>query len=305
MSERIGFIGLGIMGQPMALNLLAAGHRLRVFNRTAEKTAPLVEAGALACSSPGECSAESDVVITIVTDSPDVEEVLYGESGAVEGAAPGTTFIDMSTISPAVTRSLASRLEAGGHSFLDAPVSGGDVGARAGTLTIMIGGRPEVFARMQTVFQAMGSRVTHVGPAGAGQVTKACNQILCGVHMIALCEALSLAERSGIDLEAMHRVVTGGAGNSWALEHLGRAIIDGDFSPGFMVRLIQKDLSIVLAEARELGLPLAGTALAQQYFRSCEAHGEEEAGTQAMFHVLERLGNFSRGGHGLPDPGGE
>jgi 2-hydroxy-3-oxopropionate reductase len=296
MSEKIGFIGMGIMGRPMSLHLIRAGHEVTVYNRNPARTEESVRAGARRAETPRECAEGKDIVITIVTDSPDVEQVLFGPNGAVEGARPGPTiFVDMSTISPDVTHDLARRVEAAGHRFLDAPVSGGDVGAIKGTLTIMVGGSEEDFQRVEPVFRAFGSRITHVGPTGAGQVTKACNQILCAVNLLGVCEALALAERSGIDLEKMHRVVTGGAAASWSLENLGKAIIEGRYDPGFMVRLIQKDLGIVLGAARTLGLPLAGTALAQQYFGSNEAHGESDLGTQAMFKVLERLGNFRLG----------
>jgi 3-hydroxyisobutyrate dehydrogenase len=287
------------MGRPMAKNLLTAGHAVTVYNRTASRCDEVVAAGARRAESPRECARGNEVVITMVTDSPDVEEVLFGrgdgEEGAVEGAVRGTVFVDMSTISPEVARSIARRLEERGFGFLDAPVSGGDIGAQKGTLTIMAGGRPDVFERVVPVFEAMGSRITLVGESGAGQVTKACNQILCALNLLGVCEAIAFAHRSGIDLEKMHRVVTGGAANSWALENLGKAIIAGNFDPGFMVRLIQKDLDICLSAGKELGLPLAGTALAHQLFRSNEAHGEGELGTQAMFKAIERLGNFRLG----------
>jgi 3-hydroxyisobutyrate dehydrogenase len=292
MSTKIGFIGMGIMGRPMAKNLLAAGHEVTVYNRTESRCEEVVAAGAAKASTPAECASGKDVVITIVTDSPDVEEVLFGEDGAVSGADEGTLFIDMTTISPDVTREIATRLDEDGFQFLDAPVSGGDIGAQNGTLTIMVGGRQEAFERAEAVFEAMGSRITLVGESGAGQVTKACNQILCAVNLLAVCEAVSLAARSGIDLEKMHRVVTGGAAASWSLEHLGKSIIEGNYDPGFMVKLIQKDLNICMSAARELDLPVPGTALANQFFRSNEAHGEADLGTQAMFKAVERMGNF-------------
>ena len=218
--------------------------------------------------------------------------MLFGADGAVDGADPGTIFVDMSTISPDVTRVIAARLEEGGFPFLDAPVSGGDIGAQKGTLTIMVGGKPETFERVEPVFEAMGARITLVGENGAGQVTKACNQVLCAVNMLAVCEALSLASRSGIDLHKMHRVVTGGAAASWALENLGGAIIENNYDPGFMVRLIQKDIDICLEAGKALDLTLPGTALAQQLLRSNRAYGEGDLGTQAMFKAFERLGNF-------------
>ncbi len=293
--SKIGFIGMGIMGRPMALNLLKAGHEVTVYNRTESRTEDPVKAGAKKAKTPRECAASNEIVITIVTDSPDVEAVLFGENGAVAGASPGTIFVDMSTISPDVTRDIAGRLKESGFGFLDAPVSGGDIGAVKGTLTIMVGGEQAVFDKVGPVFEAMGSRITLVGPSGAGQVTKACNQILCALNLLGACEAIALAYRSGIDLEKMHRVVTGGAANSWSLENLGKAIIEGNFDPGFMVRLIQKDLNICLNAAKNLHLPIAGTALCHQYFQSTETFGEGDLGTQALFKVLERLGNFELG----------
>ena len=297
MGFRIGFIGMGIMGRPMARNLLQAGHDVTVWNRTLEKTKDLAAAGAKVAGSPLECVRGKEIVITIVTDSPDVEAVLLGgEGGGASAAADsGTVFIDMSTISPDATRSMARRLEERGLELLDAPVSGGDIGAQKGTLTIMIGGKEEVFERVKPVFEAMGKRITYMGPSGSGQATKACNQILCALNLLGVCEALAVASRSGLDLEKMHQVVTGGAGNSWSLENLGKAIIQGNYAPGFMVKLIQKDLDIVLGAGKELGLTLAGTSLCNQYYRSCQAHGEGDLGTQALFHVIERLGKFRLG----------
>ncbi len=292
MSFKIGFIGMGIMGRPMARNLLRAGHAVTVYNRTASRSRELEAEGARVAGSPRDCAIGNDTVITIVTDSPDVEAVIFGPGGAAEGAAKGSVIIDMSTISPGVTRSIHARLKERGVGFLDAPVSGGDIGAQKGTLTIMVGGDEDVFERVKAVFEPMGKRITLMGPSGSGQVTKACNQVLCALNLLGVCEALALAERSGLDLEKMHQVVTGGAANSWALENLGKRIIQGDFNPGFMVRLIQKDLGIVLDAARSLRLPLSGTAICQQYFRSNEAHGEGDLGTQAMYRVVRRLGGF-------------
>ena len=289
---KIGFIGMGIMGQPMARNLLKGGFDVTVYNRTASRAEALRADGAAVAATPAECASGKDIVITIVTDSPDVEAVLFGDKGAADAVTSGAVVVDMSTISPDVTKQIAARLSQKGVGFLDAPVSGGDIGAKNGTLTIMVGGDAETFEKVRPVFEPMGSRVTHVGPAGAGQATKACNQVLCAVNMVGVCEAISLALRSGLDLQKMHQVVTGGAANSWALENLGKAIIEGNYEPGFMVKLIQKDLNIVLNAAKNLDLPLNGTSLAHQYFRSNQAHGEGDLGTQAMFKVLQRLGNF-------------
>ena len=187
---------------------------------------------------------------------------------------------------------IAKTLKDAGHFFLDAPVSGGDIGAQKGTLTIMVGGDNDVFEKVVPAFEAMGSRITLVGENGAGQVTKACNQILCALNLVGVCEAIALATRSGIDLEKMHRVVTGGAAASWSLENLGKAIIENNYAPGFMVKLIQKDLNICLNAAKELGLTAPGLALSHQLFRSNEAHDEGDLGTQALFKAYERLGGF-------------
>ena len=289
----IGFIGTGIMGRPMALNLLKKGYPLNVFNRTPGKAREVVDAGAVPKASPREVAEASEVIITIVTDTPDVEAVLFGKEGVFHGARRGQTVIDMSTISPDATRRFAERLAEKGVEMLDAPVSGGEIGAIRGTLTVMVGGKAEVFERRRPVLEAMGTRIARVGETGSGQIVKACNQVMCAVNQVAVSEALSLCHRSGIDLNVMHQVVTGGAGNSWALETLGRKVIDGDLKPAFMVRLIQKDLNIVSELARRLDLPLPGTSLAVQLFRSVEAEaGGGELGTQAMIKAYERLGHF-------------
>ncbi len=288
-ATRIGFIGLGIMGRPMALNLQQAGYPLTVHNRTPGKDAELVAGGATAAANPREAAAGADIVITIVTDTPDVEAVIFCENGVAAGARKSAVVVDMSTISPEATRTFAARLERQGLDFIDAPVSGGDVGAIQGTLTIMAGGKAEAFARARPVFEVMGKRVTHVGPAGAGQAVKACNQVLCALNMIGVCEALTLAKGMGLNLETMLRVVTGGAANSWALENLGPKIVAGDLEPAFMIRLIQKDLDIVLKNAGRENLPLPGTALAVQLFRAVQAAGGDNLGTQAMIKAYEEL----------------
>jgi 3-hydroxyisobutyrate dehydrogenase len=284
----IGFVGLGIMGAPMAGRLLAAGHRLTVYNRTAERCAPLVAAGARAASTPAGAAEGADLVISIVTDSPDAKEVLLGARGAAQGAKPGTLFIDMSTISPEAAREIGTQLGKRGIRFLDAPVTGGDVGAREGTLSILVGGEASDLERARPALESMGRRITHCGPVGAGQTVKACNQILCALNMVGIVEALHLAKANGIDLPTMLGALTSGAGGSWALEKLGPRIAGGDFNPGFMIRLIQKDLRIVQSIAKSVGLPLEGTALAQSYFADNEAHDEAALGTQAMYKALER-----------------
>jgi 3-hydroxyisobutyrate dehydrogenase len=286
----IGFIGLGIMGGAMARRLLAAGHRLTVYNRTPERCRPLVEAGARAAATPAAAAEGNQIVISVVTDSPDAAEVLIGPQGAAAGAQPGALFVDMSTIAPDAARSIGAALEARGIAFLDAPVTGGDVGAREGTLSILVGGASADLERARPVFEAMGKRITHCGPRGAGQTVKACNQILCALNMVGIVEALHLARAGGIDQRILLEALGPGAGGSWALDKLGPRIAAGDFQPGFMIKLIQKDLRIVQGMAGAAGLPLEGTALAQRRFADNEAHGESDLGTQAMYRVLERAG---------------
>jgi 3-hydroxyisobutyrate dehydrogenase len=290
MACSIGFIGLGIMGAPMARRLLVAGHRLTVYNRTAARAEPLVAAGARAAGSPRACAEGNDVVISIVTDSPDVEEVLLGPQGAVHGARPGALFVDMSTIAPATARRVSAALLARGIRFLDAPVTGGDVGARNGTLSILVGGDAADLERARPIFEALGKRITLCGPPGAGQIVKACNQILCAMNLIGVSEALLLARRHGVDPALVVEALSAGAGGSWSLANLGPKIIAGDFAPAFMIDLIQKDLRIVQEAA---GVPLEGTALAQKLFAEAQRNGDGRSGTQAVYKVVEARGGRS------------
>ena len=286
----IGFIGLGIMGAPMAAHLMRAGHDLFVFSRTKRKSDPLVAEGATWCDSPAEVAARCALLITIVTDTPDVEAVLFGPNGAGEALPGGSCVIDMTTISPNATRDFARRLAESGVTLLDAPVTGGDVGARNATLTIMVGGDKPAFDRVRPVLELLGKNVVHVGPSGNGQTLKACNQILCAVNMIAVCEALTLARRSNLDLNTLIETLSGGAGGSWALRNLGSKIVAGDLEPAFMIKLIQKDLRIVQDAAQSLKVALPGTALAQQLFRAVEAEPSGgDLGTQAMIKAIEKL----------------
>jgi 3-hydroxyisobutyrate dehydrogenase len=294
-TTKIGFIGLGIMGAPMAGRLLAAGFDVTVYNRTAGRADPLAQAGARVAQTPADAARDADVVISMVTDSPDAAAVLLGPAGVSEGAATNQAadrgrclVIDMSTISPQAARDIGQRLGDAGLAFLDAPVTGGDVGAHAGTLSILVGGSADQLERARPIFEVLGKRITHCGPVGAGQAMKACNQILCALNLVGVVEALHLARASGLDLGQLTEALAAGAGGSWALEKLGSRIAQGDFDPGFMVRLIQKDLRIVQQIAGAAGLPLEGTALAQRAFADNEAHGEGALGTQAMFKVLER-----------------
>jgi len=287
--KKVGFVGLGIMGVPMARNLMNAGFSLTVYNRTASKASELVEAGAKQAETPDEAARGADAVITMVTDTPDVEAVILGEDGILETAASGSVVIDMSTISPKATKAMAVKLSEKGVGMLDAPVSGGDVGAIKGTLAIMVGGKEDDFKRGLPVFEAMGKTITHVGPSGAGQSTKLCNQVLVSVNLMAVCESLLLAKKSGLDLEKSLRVLTGGAANSWVLENLGPMIAKGDHSPGFMVRLLQKDLKLAMEAAADGQLPLPATAFAQQMFGAVAAGGGGDLGTQGVILAFEKL----------------
>jgi 3-hydroxyisobutyrate dehydrogenase len=297
-AKKIGFLGLGVMGASMARRLVQAGHRVKVYNRTAARTAPLVEAGATAAASPRQAAEDAEIVISIVTDGPDVEAVLLGPDGAALGAARGTAVIDMSTIAPAAARGVAARLAERGLPFLDAPVTGGDVGAREGTLSILVGGEAAVLDQVRPVLEVMGRRITHCGPVGAGQTMKACNQILCALNMVGVVEALALARQGGVDQKQLLEALGSGAGGSWALEKLGPRIVAGDFAPGFMIDLIQKDLRIVQDLAQSVGLPLDGVALAQAAFRDNQEHGEGRLGTQGMYLALARKQSGGAGATG-------
>ena len=289
MAERIGFIGLGIMGRPMARNLATSGYSLTVWNRSRAGIDELAREGASPASSPLEVARQSDVVITMVTDSPDVEEVALGANGIIEGARPGLVHIDMSTISPNVTRRIASHLAERGIDMLDAPVSGGDTGARAGTLSIMVGGDEETFGRCRPVFEVLGRTIVHCGPNGAGQTVKLCNQIVVALNNLAMCEALVFAAKAGVDIRRMLEAVGAGAASSWALLNLAPRVLDRDFRPGFKVAHQQKDLRLALETAGQQASPLPGTSLAHQLFSAVEAEGLGAEGTQALVIALEKL----------------
>jgi len=291
--KKVGYIGMGIMGAAMAANLLKAGYEVVVWNRTSAKCKPLADAGATVADSPADVVARgAEVVFLNVTDTPDVEAVLFGENGIAGAAGEGLIVVDNSTISPVATKQFAADLAAKGVIFLDAPVSGGDVGAKNGTLSIMVGGPEDTFNRIKPLFEVMGKSITLLGEAGMGQTCKACNQIAVSLSLLGTCEALALAKQSGLDLKKMVQVVSAGAGGSWQLANLGEKIADRDFNPGFMVDLVLKDLNIVMGTGRELKLPLSGTALAEAYFRGVQANDGGKLGTQAMAQVLEDLGGF-------------
>lgn len=296
MGERVGFIGLGIMGRPMALNLLGAGYRLGVYARRPESTEPLEAAGAEVCQSPAELAGRSDLIFTMVSDTPDVEEVLFGPGGVIEGVAAGAVVVDMSTISPAAGRDMARRLAALGVAMLDAPVSGGDGGAVNGTLSIMVGGESAVFERVLPLFQVLGKNITYIGEQGAGQVCKACNQVVVGATIAGVAEAVLLARASGVDPARVREALLGGFAGSRILELHGRRMIDGDFAPGFKSRLHQKDMGIVLETAQELGLALPGAAQVAQYLNALVGRGLGEEDSAAIYRVLAAMGGISADG---------
>jgi 3-hydroxyisobutyrate dehydrogenase len=288
--HNVAFIGLGIMGAPMAMNLLRAGFSLRVYNRTREKARDLVTAGASQYDSPAEAARDADVIVTMVTDTPDVRAVVFGDDGALATARRGALIVDMSTIRPDATRRFAAQAAERGVAWLDAPVSGGDVGAKNATLTIMVGGDPADFERARPLFDTLGKRVTLLGPVGSGQAVKACNQILCAVNLLGVCEALALAESQDIDREKLLSSLGAGAGGSWALENLGPKLVQADFAPGFMIDLLLKDLGIVADCGRGESLPLPAAALAEQLFRAASALGHGRLGTQAVALAYRALG---------------
>jgi 3-hydroxyisobutyrate dehydrogenase len=285
----VGLIGLGIMGKPMARNLLKAGFPVTVYSRTRKRADDVQKLGAHVAGSPRVVGAESEIVITIVSDSPDVRSVILGVDGVIEGIREGSIVIDMSTISPHVTRDIAETLRAKGVDMLDAPVSGGEKGAIEGTLSIMVGGDAAVLERARPVLLAMGKTITHIGPNGMGQVCKLANQIAVGLHNLSISESLLFAAKAGADPEKVMLALQGGAANSWAFQVLAPKIIKRDFSPGFMVKLQQKDLRLVLEAARELHLPLPGTALAHQLYQAVETRGGGNEGNHALVKALEAL----------------
>jgi 3-hydroxyisobutyrate dehydrogenase len=292
---RIGFIGLGIMGRPMVKNLLKAGYDVTVWNRSRPGIDDAVAAGAKEAASAKDVAVQTDVIITMVTDSPDVEQVIMGPNGVIEGVRSGSTVIDMSTISPEVTRQIAGKLAERGVEMLDAPVSGGDQGAIAGTLSIMVGGKREVFDRCQPVFEAMGKKIVHCGGHGAGQTVKLCNQIAVCLTNLATCETMVFATKMGVDPAVMLDALGGGAAASWQLLNLGPRMARRDFAPGFMVRLQQKDIRLILESARAEHLPLPGVSLVHQLFAGVEADGGGDEGTQALVKSLEKLGHVQVG----------
>lgn len=289
MSINIGLIGPGIMGAPMALNLIKGGHKLWVYARRPEAAQALVAAGATRCASPAEVAQHTEVIFTIVSDTPDVESVIFGELGMMTTARPGTIIVDMSTISPTATRSFAEQLAQRGIEMLDAPVSGGETGAINGTLSIMVGGKSEVFERVKPLFECMGKNIVHVGDHGAGQVAKACNQIVVAVTIEAVAEALTFARKNGVDAAKVREALMGGFAGSKIMEVHGKRMLDNDFKPGFKVGLHQKDMRIVMETAHQLGVALPAAALVTQHLNALMGTGDQDLDSAAMVKIIERM----------------
>ena len=283
---KIGFIGLGIMGRPMALNLIKGGHMVTVWARRAESMQPLLAAGALAAASPAEVAGQVELVISMVADAPDVAEVMRG---VAQGATAGLVAVDMSTIAPAAARQIGEELASAGVDFLDAPVSGGEVGAIAGTLSIMVGGSLAGFAKAQAAFECMGKNIVHVGESGAGQVTKAANQIVTGMGVLAVAEAFAFASKNGVDRSKVREALLGGFAASKILENHGQRMLDRNFTPGFKSWMHEKDLNIVMQTAHELNLCLPGSAATAQMFNAMVGSGLGEEDSVAMLKLLEGL----------------
>ena len=291
---KLGFIGLGIMGAPMASHLLAAGHELFINTRS-KVPDEFANSAAVVCATPAEVAKKADIIITMVPDTPDVEKVLFGENGVAHGLTKGKIVIDMSSISPIATKEFAKKINDLGCEYLDAPVSGGQVGAKGGTLTIMIGGKESVFQAVKPVFELMGKNITLVGDNGAGQVTKVANQIIVALNIEAVAEALLFASKAGADPARVREALMGGFASSKILEVHAERMIKRTFDPGFRIELHQKDLNLALSSARAIGVSLPNTATAQELFNSCSAHGGQAWDHSAMVKALEKLANFEIG----------
>ena len=286
----VGFIGLGIMGLPMARNLAKAGFDLTIVRGHAQAAVgELKAAGATLVDSPREIAARVELVMTCLPDTPDVSEVVAGPGGLLEGARKGLVIVDHSTISPLAARELAEECRANGVAFLDAPVSGGQQGAIAGTLSIMVGGEAEPFERAMPVFQAVGKKIVHVGESGAGQFTKACNQIICAITWQAIAEGMALGAKAGVDPAKMLEAVSAGAARCWALEVRTPRVLDGDFQPGFMAKLQYKDLVIATDAAKQLGVPLPVTSLVTEFYAALKTAGKGDLDTSALVTIEEQL----------------
>jgi 3-hydroxyisobutyrate dehydrogenase len=285
----LGWIGTGVMGRSMCGHLVKAGHKMMVFNRSREKTSDLVALGATWCESPAAVAARSEIVFSIVGFPEDVRSVLLGPEGVLKSGKPGQLVVDMTTSSPALAQEIYAAAQASQMTALDAPVSGGDIGAQKGSLAIMVGGDPEAYQKVLPLFQIMGENIALMGPAGAGQNTKMCNQILIAGTMIGVVEALLYARRAGLDADAVIDVIGKGAAASWSINNLGRRIAVNDFDPGFYIKHFVKDMGIALEEARRLNLSLPGLALVQQFYIAAMSQGWENLGTQGLYKVLDAM----------------
>ena len=286
---RIGFVGLGIMGRPMSKHLLQAGYDVVVHNRSREPVAELVDAGAREAHSPREVAENSAIVITMLPDSPDVEEVALGPGGIIEGAGRGDIYIDMSTIAPSVALSVGNAMAKKGVHCLDAPVSGGDVGARNATLSIMVGGEEDIFNTVQPIFAAMGQNIVLCGPLGAGQTVKACNQVLVAVTIAGVSEALTLGAKAGVDPANIVQVLSGGLARCGVLENRGERMVNGDFDPGFRIRLHYKDLNIIMKTGSDYNVPLPVTSIVHELFNLALAKDRGELDHSGLLTVIEDL----------------
>jgi len=293
---KFGFIGLGIMGKPMAGHLIAAGHTVYVYDLNSEPVKELASKGAVGCRNNKEVAQNSGVVFIMVPDTPDTEAVLFGKDGVVEGLRPGSVVVDMSSISPIATKEFAKKLDALGAKMLDAPVSGGQVGAEKATLSIMVGGQPEVFEQIKPYFEIMGKNIVHVGGNGDGQTCKVANQIVVALTIEAVGEALLFASKAGADPAKVRRALLGGFAQSRILELHGERMIRRSFEPGFRIRLQQKDLNLALQAARTLGLSLPNTSMAQELFNAVAAQGGSDLDHSAIVLALEKLANHKVSG---------
>jgi 2-hydroxy-3-oxopropionate reductase len=288
-SGSVCFVGIGTMGREMALNLIKAGHRVTAFDVRREAAEALLPFGIEVATSMAQASQDADVVITMLPDTPDVEAVIYGDGGLLANPPRGRLIIDMSTIAPTEVRRMHGDLRRAGVAFVDAPVSGGPLGAKNRSLSIMAGGNAEDFEKARPYFAAMGTTITHVGESGAGQTVKLCNQLICGINIQAICEALALARAAGVDLVQLRSVLLGGSAASWMLDKLGPQMIEGDVAPGFRIDLMLKDLRLVAQQAHDTNVPLPATALVTTQYVEARAHGEGGNGNQALFRVYDRM----------------
>ncbi len=288
-STRVGWIGTGVMGASICGHLIDAGYQTTVFSRTRERAQPLLDKGASWAPTPAEVAANSDVTFTMVGYPADVRDVVLGEHGVLGTAKPGAVIVDMTTSEPSLAQEIFAKAAERGVASVDAPVSGGDIGARNATLSIMVGGEAATVELLRPLFEILGKTIIHQGPAGAGQHTKMVNQTLIATGMIGVCEALLYAYRAGLDLETVLESVSGGAAGSWSLSNLAPRMIKGDFAPGFMVEHFLKDMEITLGEARRMNLALPGLALAHELYMGLRAQGGGRDGTQALIRVLARL----------------